>query len=540
MTLGCRNNIYLSCPTFDCDCNYTDEDFTNCIEGTPCYDCATRGGCKEKTNIYDCCWRCKDEEPLGDDWHFNVPPVCTAYEWVVIDGSSCTFNPDCCTSPADGEINTCCPDCGDWRCTNFVNLTCEDLCINTEHIHYDPEHEQCQTCECLNIKAEYLGQSLCPDTGACFDHTCYPKWYGDVGEGQCDGGGCKVTEECIPASYLSYENFEVGAVATEMQYEWCAEMFGNICSTGDEGSADDEKCCFTGECIASTESCEGFPAGEWIYSSNCEECEFYFGGVTGPYLWLDENLPNLNGSICGAIDPVPIMPCDDCGARKTYDPCHSNGPTAGVLGYYNGQYGMGNYGHWAAGMCIQNDGECGPCPDFCEGCGPCECETDEDCEENLCCVNDICKSCVCNDDDDCEENMCCVDEHCIECELVCENHDDCEENMCCENERCIECILCETNADCWQHGLCCSDSVGEYKVCGECDVECVENWDCPFGLCCGPDEITGLMKCIDCTDVEDECICLGEMYEYECCMQSDDATGNMCWKEDEGCDTCTP
>ena len=445
-------------------------------------------------NIYDCCWRCKNEEPLGNNWHFNFPPVCSADEWVIDSAGSCDINPSCCSSPAEGGPTNCCPDCGHWQCVDFINLTCEDVCVNTEHLHYDPTHEQCQTCECLHIKAEYLGHPLCPDTGACFDHTCYPKWYGDVGEGQCDGGGCGLTGECIPASYLSYEHFEV---------------------VGD------------------------FPAEEWICHPNFDECELY-DGITESYVWLDENLPNLNGSICGEIDNVPIMPCDDCGARKIYDPCHSNGPTAGFLGYYNGQYGMGNYGHWVAGMCIQPDGECGPCSDFCAGCGPCGCETDDDCEEDLCCMNNVCKVCVCYDDDDCEGNMCCVDEQCIECGLICDNHDDCEENMCCNNERCAECILCEMNADCWQHGLCCGNYVGEYKVCEECNIECVENWDCPFGLCCGPDELTGLMGCMDCTDVEDECSCLGEMYEYECCMQSDNAQGNMCWKEDEGCNTCTP
>ena len=203
-------------------------------------------------------------------------------------------------------------------------------------------------------------------------------------------------------------------------------------------------------------------------------------------------------------------------------------------------------------MCLQPDGECGPCPDFCEGCGPCECESDSECPEGMICTDvGVCKikDLYCEVDDDCDNDcegeescpeMCCLYEECVECDSLCETHEDCEDGMVCIGEQCVEEILCETDEDCWEHGLCCNGYVGEEKVCEECDIECIENWDCPSGLCCSPDNATGLMKCMDCTDVEDGCDCLGKMYEYECCMQSDDVSGDMCWKEDEDCSACTP
>jgi hypothetical protein len=509
-------------------------------------------GCTADTNIYDCCWRCEHEDPLGDrkvrlangsiptiGWYFTPEPKCSS--WTRHPECPCLAEygcyDSCCQPPHEYGDQSCCmanvqdyPICQDWECSAWSVPTCEELCIDTEFLWYNPEDDQCQTCECLHIKAEHLGESLCPDTGACFDHTCYPKWYGDVSEGQCDGGGCGATGECSVAKYLTYEPFIVGEIAEEADVLWCAEMFGNICSTGGEGPYDDEKCCFNGECIPAGRSCAGFPTAEWIYSPDCESCQTIYDGLTGQYAWLDENLPNLNGSICGEIDPVPIMHCDDCGLLKDYDPCYSNRPRS-----------EGGDGHWAGGTCLKPNGECGPCSNFCEGCGPCECDTDEECPEGMVCTDSgVCKtedlSCVVSDD--CDNNeMCCLNEKCVECDSLCETHEDCPEGMVCINGQCVEGILCETDEDCWEHGLCCSGYNEGYKVCEECDIECATNTDCPYGLCCSPDEATGAMECVDC-----ECSCLGdEMYKHECCMQSNDITsGQICWKEDEDCSACTP
>jgi hypothetical protein len=345
----------------------------------------------------------------------------------------------------------------------------------------------------------------CPENRNCFDHKCYPRWYGEG----CDGGGCPPDSECLPAPWLSYVDIST--------------VLDNAGIT--------------------------VPFGEEILSE-----------PTGAYEALDEILPPLNGSICVPLDKSTypdeaLGNCNHCGTvRVNHDwKTHNDGGTAGYVHGQTGPYWIGDPctfnlpewgGHWEEGGCMDyTTGECKACPNLCRGCGPCACEVNDDCEdEDMCCLDFLCKQCPCDDvTRPCEDGQCCIDERCVDC--PCEFDTDCEDGQCCINEECITCpVVCESGEDCWDLGLCCNDIYEGEGICGECHIICDTNTDCPYGMCCNFNLETNEFICGDClctVDFEDQCDCLGMMYEYECCIQAD---GNGCWfeenEEEEGCGMC--
>ena len=456
----------------------------------------------------------------------------------------------CCSRCSEEE-----PTVDDWHYANNYSVSCEDQCITEGNDSgFDPYDSSCSDCECL-----FEQGFECPDTGTCFDHKCYPRWP----DTDCDGGGCGATGECIPASWQSYVKLNLEGLSA------------------------------------------GFPEGEWISKIDIglgqHNPEWYVG--------LTERLEGVppNGSICVPLDRpwVGDRLCNDCGSVRV----NKNEWTGNTGAYYHGQtgpYSVGDPctfnhpdwgGHWLAGSCMKHDGsgECGPCPDFCNGCGPCMCDEDEECDEGKCCLNHICKRCFCELDEDCpEDDMCCEDNECVFCE--CESPEDCEMfelEPCCEEGKCVQCpceqsedcigqqtccvdgdcIFCECEFDedcpeeqvcvdrecwpiqevdrcfnqteCWVQGMCCNETEFEDDLgdvisrCGPCDIGCEVNENCPYGFCCwwNEDAFGGPRnECVDCTSLG--CPCVGEdMYEYECCMQ----TFGGCWKEEKTCsDGCGP
>jgi len=68
---------------------------------------------------------------------------------------------------------------------------------------------------------------------------------------------------------------------------------------------------------------------------------------------------------------------------------------------------------------------------------------------------------------------------------------------------------------------------GEFEDCCADEPECINDGDCPLNECCS----TGG----NCTDCECDCGCIGVMYVWECCEETD---GEGIWREEQTCDTC--
>ena len=131
------------------------------------------------------------------------------------------------------------------------------------------------------------------------------------------------------------------------------------------------------------------------------------------------------------------------------------------------------------------------CDEICTTIPP-ECEEDEDCEGDFCCVDEQCGLCPCETDSDCPPTSDGTERCCSEQGNITEGY-------------CVECPECDEDADCPGDQVC---------VNGKCRPQCSSDYDCPSGEICQAGRcVSGCRGDSDCPN--------GQVCENNICVDDD-------------------
>ena len=167
------------------------------------------------------------------------------------------------------------------------------------------------------------------------------------------------------------------------------------------------------------------------------------------------------------------------------------------------------------------------------GGGP-ECETNEDCNDNNECTNDVCNEGVCEytnvpDNTTCTGGVCCGGSCTVP---YCSENAECDDGEACTTDTCINPGTC--SADCTNTWPACDLTVSD-GCCGpECDS--TNDIDCPSGPVCG-NTICEIDLGEDCRNCSDDCngVTTGRPSGRYCCGDDVDCSDPRCTGEGNTC-----
>ena len=184
----------------------------------------------------------------------------------------------------------------------------------------------------------------------------------------------------------------------------------------------------------------------------------------------------------------------------------------------------GNIGFCACKSCSENKGDC---------------DSDNDCEQGLACGSNNCPDYLgFNSEVDCcytlavgHEDFCTTNKPCEADEGDCDSHEECKENIICVSDNCPDSLGFDPETDC------CYDNsqsvVGDetfcttIQPCGQDEGDCDSHIECQDGLVCGSNNCPNY---------------LGFSSECDCCYESSIGdehfctTANPCGQEEGDCD----